>query len=202
MGGYIGPKVKLSRSVGVPIAETSKHTNMRRTTRPGMHGFRPARRSLYGRQLTEKQKLAFYYNVRDRQLRNYMTIANRAKRPTPDVLQQLLETRLDNTLRRLGWARTIWQARQLVNHGHIQVNGRRVDIPSYHVSQGDVISVKEASKPLVKACLESCEERMIPGWLTSEDGKLEGRVERMPFPEDVRLPFDVTYSLVIEFYTR
>lgn len=202
MGGYIGPKVKLSRSVGVPIAETSKHTNPRRTNRPGMHGFRPARRSLYGRQLNEKQKLAYYYNVRDRQLRGYMTQANRAKRSAPEVLQELLETRLDNVLRRLGWARTIWQARQLVNHGHIRVNDRRVDIPSFHVSAGDVITVKDSSKPLVKHCLESVEERLIPSWVVSDDDKLEGKVERMPFPEDVRLPFDVTYSLVIEYYTR
>jgi small subunit ribosomal protein S4 len=202
MGGYIGPKLKLSRSVGVPIAETSKHTNPRRTSRPGMHGFRPARRSLYGRQLTEKQKLAYYYNLRDRQLRLYMAKATRSKRPTPDALSELLETRLDNTLRRLGWARTIWQGRQLVNHGHIQVNGRRVDIPSFHVSAGDVITVKDKSKELVRNCMESVEERLIPGWLTSDDAKLEGKVERMPFPEDVRLPFDIEYSLVIEYYTR
>jgi small subunit ribosomal protein S4 len=202
MGGYIGPKLKLSRSVGVPIAETSKHTNPRRTSRPGMHGFRPARRSLYGRQLTEKQKLAYYYNLRDRQLRLYMAKATRSKRPTPDALSEQLETRLDNTLRRLGWARTIWQARQLVNHGHIQVNGRRVDVPSFHVSAGDIITAKEKSKELVRKCMESVEERLIPGWLASDDAKLEGKVERMPFPEDVRLPFDVEYSLVIEFYTR
>jgi small subunit ribosomal protein S4 len=202
MGGYIGPKLKLSRSVGVPVAETSKHTNPRRTNRPGMHGFRPARRSLYGRQLTEKQKLAYYYNVRDRQLRLYMAKATASKRPTPEALSEILETRLDNVLRRLGWARTVWQGRQLVNHGHIRVNDRRVDIPSFHVSAGDVISVKESSKPLVKRCMESVEERLIPAWLASDDAKLEGKVERMPFPEDVRLPFDVEYSLVIEYYTR
>ena len=202
MGGYNGPKLKLSRSVGVPIAETVKHTNPRRTSRPGMHGFRPARRSLYGRQLTEKQKLAYYYNVRDRQLRLYMAKATKDKRSTPDALSELLETRLDNTLRRLGWARTIWQARQLVNHGHIQVNGRRVDIPSFQVSAGDTISVKDASKELVKRCLDSVEERLTPGWLSSDDAKLEGKVERLPFPEDVRLPFDIEYSLVIEYYTR
>jgi len=202
MGGYIGPKVRLSRSVGVPIAETSKHTNPRRASRPGMHGFRPARRSLYGKQLTEKQKLAFYYNVRDKQLRLYMAKATRSKRSTPEALQEILETRLDNVLRRLGWARTIWQARQLVNHGHIQVNGRRVDIPSFHVSTGDVITVKDKSKGLVKRSLESVEERVIPAWLSSDDARLEGKVERMPFPEDVRLPFEMTYSLVIEYYTR
>ncbi len=202
MGGYIGPKLKLSRSVGVPVAETSKHTNPRRTTRPGMHGFRPARRSLYGRQLTEKQKLAYYYNVRDRQLRTYMAKASKDKRSTPEAFSEFLETRLDNVLRRIGWARTIWQARQLVNHGHIQVNGRCVDIPSAQVSAGDILTVRDKSKPLVKRCMESVEERLIPGWLTSDDAKLEGKVERMPFPEDVRLPFEVEYSLVIEYYTR
>lgn len=202
MGGYNGPKVKLSRSVGVPVAETSKHTNLRRTTRPGMHGFRPARRSLYGRQLLEKQKLAFYYNVRDRQLRKYMAEATRSKRSAPEVLQEELETRIDNVMRRLGWARTIWQGRQLVHHGHITVNGRRATIPSQQVKAGDVIAAREASKKLIKECMESCEERVIPGWLSCDDAKLEARVERMPTPEDVRLPFEITYSLVIEYYTK
>ncbi len=202
MGGYSGPKVRLSRSLGVPIAETSKHLNPRRTTRPGMHGFRPARRSLYGRQLAEKQKLAFYYNLRNAQLRRYMAEATRSKRSTPEMLQQLLETRLDNTLRRLGWARTIWQARQLVSHGHILVNGRKVDRPGYGVQPGDMITVKARSQKLIKACAESCEEPVVPQWLTADNNKWEAQVQRLPVPEDVRLPFEVDFAAVTEFYTR
>jgi len=202
MGGYNGPKVRLSRSLGVPIAETAKHLNLRRTTRPGMHGFRPARRSLYGRQLAEKQKLAFYYNLRNKQLRRYMAMASKSRRPTPEILQELLESRLDNTIRRLGWARTIWQARQLVGHGHFLVNGRKVDRPGYGVSAGDVISVKDKSKAFIKKCIEAADESLVPPWLTADNNRLEANVTRSPFPEDVRLPFEVDFASVTEFYTR
>ena len=202
MGNYCGPKVRLSRSLGVPIAETPKHINMKRTTRPGMHGYRPARRTLYGRQLAEKQKLALYYNIRSAQLRRYMQAAVQSKVNTPEALQEMLETRLDNAIRRLGWTRTIWQARQLVSHGHLKVNGRRVDRPGYGVIAGDVIAVKESSKPYVKQCIASCTEAVVPSWLTPDNDKCEARVVRMPAPEDVRLPFDIDYSLIVELYTR
>lgn len=202
MGNYCGPKVRLSRSLGVPIAETPKHLNLKRNTRPGMHGFRPARRTLFGRQLLEKQKLAAYYNLRDTQFRRYLEKAAKSKTNTPEKLQELLETRLDNTIRRAGWARTIWQARQMVAHGHFYVNGRRVDKPGFGVSPGDVITVKESSKPYVKRCAESCEDVLVPGWIVVDPAKQEIIVQRLPLPEDVRLPFEVNYSMVIEYYTR
>jgi small subunit ribosomal protein S4 len=202
MGSYTGPKLRLTRSLGVPIAETAKHLSPRRTTRPGQHGFRPARRSLYGRQLAEKQKLAFYYNIRNKQLQKYMTIASRSKRPTPDVLQELLESRFDNVIRRCGWARTIWQARQMVSHGHFRVNDHKVDRPGFQVSPGDIITVKDKSKAFVKNAIEAADESFVPAWLNTDNNKLEVRVERMPFPEDVRVPFEVEYALVTEFYTR
>ncbi|HSW44898.1 MAG TPA: 30S ribosomal protein S4 [Phycisphaerae bacterium] len=202
MGNYCGPKVRLSRSVGAPIAETPKHTNMKRTTRPGMHGYRPARRTLYGRQLAEKQKLAMYYNIRNTQLRLYMTKAVQSKVNTPEALQEMLEARLDNVVRRLGWARTIWQARQLVSHGHLKVNGRRVDRPGYSVTAGDQITVKDSSKPYIKQCIASCTEALVPAWLQPDNERCEAQALRMPTPEDVRLPFEIDYTQVVEFYTR
>jgi len=202
MGNYCGPKVRLSRSLGVPIAETPKHINMKRTTRPGMHGYRPARRTLYGRQLAEKQKLSLYYNIRNAQLRRYMQAAVRSKVNTPEALQEMLETRLDNVIRRLGWSRTIWQARQLVSHGHFKVNGRRVDCPGYGVVAGDVVAVKDSSKPYINLCIAACTEAVVPSWLTPDNDKCEAQVLRMPAPEDVRLPFDIDYSLIVELYTR
>jgi small subunit ribosomal protein S4 len=202
MGNYCGPKVRLSRSLSVPIAETPKHINMKRTTRPGMHGYRPARRTLYGRQLAEKQKLALYYNIRDGQFRRYMQKAVQSKVNTPEALQEMLETRLDNVIRRLGWARTIWQARQMVSHGHFKVNGRRVDRPGYGVSPGDAITTKDSSKPYVKQCIAECTEAVVPAWLQPDNEKCEAQVLRVPTPEDVRLPFEVDYTPVIELYTR
>ncbi len=202
MGHYTGPKVRLSRSLGVPIAETAKHLNMRRTQRPGMHGFRRARQSLYGRQLAEKQKLAVYYNLRNGQMRRYMEEAVASSRAAHEVLQESLETRLDNVIRRLGWARTIWQARQMVAHGHIYVNGRKVDRPSFRVRPGDVITPKGRSEKFIKECAETAEGPIAPEWLSLSENKVEARVTRLPSLEDVRLPFEINYSLIIEFYTR
>jgi small subunit ribosomal protein S4 len=202
MGNYTGPKVRLTRRLGVPICETNKHLNPRKGNRPGMHGFRRGRPSLYGRQLAEKQKIACYYNVRDKQLRHYMERASTSKKDNVAALTELLETRLDNTVRRLGWARTIWQARQAVAHGHFFVNGHKVDRPSYNVRVGDVITVRESSQKFVKDCAETCEGPLAPEWLQLEENKLEGRVVRMPAPEDVRLPFEVEYGLVVEYYGR
>ena len=202
MGNYTGPKVRLTRRLGVPIAETAKHLNLRRTSRPGMQGFRRGRPSLYGRQLAEKQKIAFYYNVRDGQMRKYIKTASQSHRDAAVVFQELLETRLDNVIRRLGWARTIWQARQAVAHGHFMINGRKVDRPSFRVRVDDMITVKERSNKFVRACAETAEGPLPPEWLAVEENKLGAKVVRMPTPEDVRLPFEVDHGLILEFYTR
>ena len=202
MGNYTGPKLRLSRRLGVPIAETVKHTNPRRANRPGMHGYRSPRRSLYGRQLTEKQRLAFYYNVRDRQMRLYVSQASKGKGSAADSLRQLLECRLDNVVRRLGWARTIWQSRQLVVHGHLMVNGTKVDRPSYQVKAGDVITASEKSQKFLNGCAESCEEKLVPSWLAAEEGKLVGNVLHVPQTDEIRIPFELEYSLIIEYYTK
>jgi small subunit ribosomal protein S4 len=202
MGNYTGPKVKLSRSLGVPIAETNKHLSPRKQNRPGAHGFRRGRPSLYSRQLAEKQKMARYYNVRDGQLRRSVERASSMTGDNTANLQRILETRLDNVVRRLGWARTIWQARQAVSHGHFRVNGHKVDRPSFEVKPGDAISVRDKSQKFVRECAESCEGLLAGEWLKVDMSKLEGEVVRYPVPEDIRLPFELEASLIIEYYTR
>src|SRR3954449_5078422 len=124
MGRYLGPKVKLSRRVGVPIADIPKHT-AKAVEMPGMHGYRGRRKTEYGVRLTEKQKLRYHYGVLERQFRRYMDMAKKSKGNTASTLSQILETRLDNVLRRLGVGRTIWVSRQIVAHGHVVVDGRK-----------------------------------------------------------------------------
>lgn len=204
MGTYHGAKVRLTRRAGAPIAETPKHTNVRRPTRPGMHGRRRARLSLYGEQLAEKQKLCAYYNLRDRQFTRHVEQAQAVPGSTTDALQQILESRLDNVIRRLRWARTIWQARQMVGHGHFYINGHKVDIPSYLVRPGEEITVKPGSEPFVHAALEAAGESeiQVPAWLSVNNEMLKAKVERLPAPEEVRLPFEIDVAKVIEMYTR
>lgn len=202
MGVYHGPKVRRSRRVGAPIAETPKHTAKRNPSRPGVHGTgRRGRSTLYGTQLTEKQKLCFYYNIRDKQMRRYM--ANASRQPdTGRALVTILERRLDNVIRRLGWGRTIWQIRQLVSHGHFRVNGRKVDIPSFPVEPGDVITMRERSRDRIKEIAATREELALPDWLALDEATMTGRVLRLPALEDLRLPLEVDLAAVVEFYTR
>src|SRR5512138_3509734 len=150
MANYTGPKVKLSRRVGVPIADLPKHTARRQLNAPGMHGFRGRRLRDYGIRLNEKQKLRYHYNVLERQFRRYMAEAGRAKGNTGDALLRILEQRLDNVIRRLGWARSIWAARQIVSHGHVAVNGRKTDVASFQVKQGDKITLKADIQKLIR----------------------------------------------------
>src|SRR5437867_13301576 len=132
MARYLGPKVKLSRRVGVPIADIQKHTG-KELSLPGMHGYRGRRNTEYGVRLTEKQKLRFHYGMLEKQFRRFLDIAKKSKGNTANTMMQLLELRLDNVLRRLGVARTIWAARQIVAHGHVVVDGRKTDISSFRV---------------------------------------------------------------------
>ncbi len=204
MGTYHGPKVRLTRRVGSPIAETPKHTNVRRPTRPGVHGRRRPRRSLYGEQLAEKQKVAAYYNLRDRQFTRHVEQAQAVPGSTTDALQQILESRLDNVIRRLRWARTIWQARQMVSHGHFYIDGHKVDIPSYEVRPGEEITVKPGSEVFVRAAMESAGESeiQVPAWLSVDNDALRAKVLRLPAPEEIRLPFEIDVAKIIEMYTR
>jgi small subunit ribosomal protein S4 len=204
MGRYYGPKIRLSRSVEAPIAETPRHVAPKKQRRPGVHGYRRARRSLYGSQLVEKRKIASYYNVRERQLRRYTQQAQATRIPSQEALQEILESRLDNVIRRLRWARTVWQARQMVVHGHFLVNGRKVDRPSCCVKPGDTITVKQSAQDFVRRCAEATEGMgfRVPDWLSVDQAKLVAAVLHVPQLQEVMLPFDVDYSKIIEFYTR
>src|SRR3954463_13660242 len=142
MARYTGPKVKLSRRVGVPIADIPKHT-AKDLELPGMHGYRGRRNTEYGLALAGKQKMRFHYGVLERQFRRYMDMAKKSKGNTASSMIQLLETRLDNVLRRLGVGRTIWATRQIVAHGHVLVDDVKTDIASYLVEPGQTITFKE-----------------------------------------------------------
>ena len=198
MANYIGPKVKLSRRVGVPIADIPKHTTKRQLNPPGVHGFRRRRLRDYGVRLNEKQKLRYHYNVLERQFRNYMHKASRSKGNTGDLMLQMLERRVDNVIRRLGWARTIWQARQVVAHGHVLINGKKVDRPSYQVQVGDEVTLKDKTHNIIRANLESLPGHEVPGWLSFNPSTLTATIAAVPTPEQV--PFDVNMNLIIEFY--
>ncbi|MEM1355676.1 MAG: 30S ribosomal protein S4 [Planctomycetota bacterium] len=199
MANYTGPKVKLSRRVGVPIADIPKHTTKRQLNPPGMHGFRGRRLRDYGVRLNEKQKLRFHYNVLEKQFRRYVAEAGRLPGNTGTTILRLLEQRLDNVIRRLGWARTIWQARQMVAHGHITVNGGKVDRPSYQVGVGDHIALKKDNgQKLVRDNMESLPGHEVPAWLEYNPSTLEAKIIAVPTPDQV--PFDVNMNLIVEFY--
>lgn len=197
MGRYTGPKVKLSRRVGVPIADIPKHTGGELEI-PGMHGYRGRRNTEYGVRLNEKRKLRYHYNVLERQFRRYLDMARKSKGNTGNSLLQLLETRLDNVLRRLGVGRTIWATRQIVAHGHVVVDGRKTDIASYIVKPGQTITFKEGIHKLLRENMESAAGHNVPGWLEWNPSALTAKVVALPTPEDV--PFEVNMNLIIEFY--
>lgn len=197
MARYIGPKVKLSRRVGVPIADIAKHTG-KELSLPGMHGYRGRRHTEYGVRLTEKQKLRYHYGVLEKQFRHYLTLAKKSKGNTASSLLQLLEMRLDNVIRRLGVARTIWAARQIVAHGHVLINGRKTDIASARVKPGDVITFKDKIGKLLREGMESNVGHNVPAWLDWNPAQLTAKINASPNPEDV--PFEVNMNLIIEFY--
>ncbi|MCA9285626.1 MAG: 30S ribosomal protein S4 [Phycisphaerales bacterium] len=198
MARYIGPKVKLSRRVGVPIADIPKHTAKRQLTPPGMHGFRGRRAKDYGIRKDEKQKLRYHYSVLERQFRGYLDAAARSKGNTGEMLLRALEQRLDNVVRRSGLARTIWAARQLVAHGHVLVNGRKVDRPSFQTKVGDTISVKEGIQKLARENMESMAGLVVPGWISVNPAELSIKVVAVPTSDQI--PFDVNTNMIVEFY--
>jgi len=198
MARYLGPKVKLSRRVGVPIADIPKHTAKRQLTPPGVHGFRGKRPKDYGIRLTEKQKLRYHYNVLERQFRRYMASATRSKGNTGEVLLEMLEARLDNIIRRAGFTRTVFAARQMVVHGHVLVNGSKVDRPSYAGNIGDVITLRERIHKLARENMESLAGHVTPDWLEVVPADLQIRVVSAPSSDGI--PFDVNTNLIVEFY--
>jgi len=198
MANYTGPKVRLSRRVGVPIADIPKHTTKRQLTAPGMHGYRGRRLRDYGIRLQEKQKLRYHYNIMEKQFRLTVDEAKRLPGNSGSILLQLLECRLDNVVRRMGIARTIWAARQMVAHGHVRINGKKVDRPSFKVSLGDTVSIKEKTQKLCRESMESMAGHEVPGWIDFNPSELSAKVVALPSPDQV--PFDVNTNLIIEFY--
>jgi len=198
MARYLGPKVKLSRRVGVPIADIPKHTAKRQLTPPGMHGFRGRRMKDYGIRLNEKQKLRHHYHVLETQFRRYIAEAARRKGNTGEVLLQLLEQRLDNVVRRAGFVRTIWAARQMVSHGHVILNGVKTDRPSCAVKVGDTIILRDRIHKLARENMESMAGHIVPSWMDVNPSELSLKVLSLPTADQV--PFDVNTNLIVEFY--
>ena len=201
MSRYTGPSWKQSRRLGVSLTGTGKEIS-RRNYVPGQHG--PNNRSKlseYGLQLAEKQKLRFSYGLSERQFRNLYVQATKIKEGTIGFnFMTLLEQRLDNVVYRLGLATTRRQARQFVNHGHILVNGSRVDIPSYRVNTGDVISVREKSIK-VPAILEAVEATLgRPSFITFDADKLEGTFTRLPERDEINP--EINEALIVEYYNK
>jgi small subunit ribosomal protein S4 len=182
--------------------DTPKCAVERRDTAPGMHQYRRGKLTDYGVHLREKQKVKHYYGVLERQFRNYFHEATRSKGNTGDTLMSLLERRLDNIVHRLGFGQSRSQARQLVRHGHITVNGRRVDVPSYLVRAGDVIRAKNRAKSLQAVQANASENhRQIPDFLSLIEGPIpEGRVSRLPEAFDCSIP--VQTQLIIELCSK
>ena len=174
----------------------------RRNYAPGQHGQKKNKLSEYGMQLREKQKTKSFYGVGERQFRKYFEMASNKKGITGEILLQILESRLDNVVYRLGFGNSRAQARQLVTHGNFQVNGRKVDIASYLVKQGDVIQVREIRKdnPIIKVNVEANSVRPIPEWLEMNTETLSGKVVRLASREDVDLP--VEEHLIVELYSK
>lgn len=203
MARYTGPKDKISRRFGVALFGPSKALE-RRAFPPGQHGVRAGRRkqSEYAVALGEKQKLRFQFGVLEKQFRLYYAEAVRRRGITGEVLCQLLETRLDNVCYRLGLGNTRSAARQMVNHGHIQVNGKRVDIASFQVKPGDTIGVqdKPSSQQLGLRYMDLTQAVPTKDWLVLDRAAMEGKVVRVPENED--FDHQVNVQLVVELYSR
>lgn len=203
MARYTGPKDKISRRFGVALFGPSKALE-RRAFPPGQHGVRAGRRkkSDYAVALGEKQKLRFQFGVLEKQFRLYYAEASRRRGVTGEVLCQLLELRLDNVCYRLGFGNTRSAARQMVNHGHIQVNGKRVDIPSYQCKPGDVITVqdKPSSQQLGLRYMDLTQAVPLKDWLTLDRASMKGSITRVPENDD--FDHQVNVQLVVELYSR
>ncbi len=202
----IAAKHKIDRRLGCNLWGRPKSPFNKRSSRPGQHGATGMRRKLsdYGVQLFAKQKLRFYYgDLTEKQFRGIFDRAANIKGDTSQILIELLERRLDAIVYRMKFVPTIFAARQLVNHGHIKVNGKRVNIPSYSVKDGDEISLKDKSKEinLIQEAIVS-QEREIPEYIEVDVQEFKGRFLRAPLMHDVPYPVTMEPNLVIEFYSR
>lgn len=202
MARYTGPKHRLCRAEGVALCGLPTCPVLKKSAGPpGQHGQKGHRKlSEYGIQLREKQKVKRIYGIYERQFRNYFKKASKSKTATGEALLEILETRLDNVIFRLNLARTRYQARQLVSHGHVLVNGKRVTIPSFNVKISDVISLSEKVSNLdfIKKQLEDSKNSNLPAWL--ERKATVGKVKSMPKKEDNDI--EINESLIVEFYSR
>ena len=181
---------------------TDKCSVTRRNYAPGEHGQGKKKLSEYGTQLREKQKTRYFYGVGEKQFRKYFEMAENKKGITGENLLQILESRLDNVIYRAGFGSSRAQARQLVNHGHFDVNGEKVDIPSYLIKAGDVISVREVKQDnkIIKVNVEANKARPIPEWLEKDNDKLQIKVVKLASREDVDIP--VEEHLIVELYSK
>lgn len=200
MSKYTGPRYRKSRRLGFSTLETGKDI-AKRPSIPGMHGNKKGKKlSNYGIQLQEKQKVRFMYGLSEKQFKRTFIEAGKMKGVHGEDLLKLLESRLDNMVYRIGFATTRKGARQLVNHGHITVNGKKVNIPSYSCKPGDVIAIKESDRELsiVKSSLEAMHRRVE--FVTYDEAKMTGTYVR--YPERSELNADINESLIVEFYNR
>jgi small subunit ribosomal protein S4 len=206
MARYIGPTCKLARREGTDLFLKSGvraiDSKCNLETRPGMHGAARGRLSDYGLQLREKQKVRRIYGVLEKQFRNYYKEASRLRGSTGENLLKLLECRLDNVVYRMGFGSTRAEARQVVSHRSIMVNGKVLNIPSYQVKPGDVISVREKARNQlrIRAALELAGQRSDVAWVDVDSSKMEGTFKAMPERQD--LSADINENLIVELYSK
>ncbi|UNM95281.1 30S ribosomal protein S4 [Ignatzschineria rhizosphaerae] len=206
MARYIGPKCKLARREGVDLhlksGARSFESKCKHDRAPGQHGSKPGRTSDYGLQLREKQKLKRIYGLLEKQFHLYYKEADRRKGSTGENLLEILECRLDNVVYRMGFASTRAEARQLVSHNSILVNGAKVNIPSYQLKATDTVSIRERSKKQARIAyaLELSEANGLVDWVSVDKTKMEGEFKRIPERSD--LPADINESLVVELYSK
>lgn len=206
MARYIGPKCKLARREGTDLSLKSGakalDAKCNLQTAPGQHGARRGRLSDYGLQLREKQKVKRIYGLLESQFKGYYFEASRRKGATGESILMQLESRLDNVVYRLGFGATRAEARQLVGHKAILVNGKPVNVPSFQVKSGDTIAIREKAKAQsrIQFALEMAKQRTVPAWLDIDDKKLEGTFKRLP--ERSELPSDINEHLIVELYSK
>ena len=208
MARYTGAVCRLCRREGQKLflkgerCYTNKCAIQRRSYAPGQHGQSRKKPSEYGLQLRAKQMTRRYYGVLESQFRHYYELAEKREGKTGEALLSILESRLDNVVYRLGWANSRAEARQLVVHGHFQINGKRVDIPSYLTKPGEVVSIceKSRSNAKIKAVLEANSSRPVPKWLEKNNESLEAKIIAVPTREDIDLAVEET--LIVELYSK
>lgn len=200
MARYTGPRLRVARSLGCDLPGLTTNKIERNPLRPGQHGAQRQKLSDYGLRLREKQKLRFNYGVGETQLRNLVLLARKSAGSPGDKLVELLERRLDNVVFRAGFAATIPAARQLVTHGHVRLNGRRVTIPSIRLLPGDRVTIAERSRDNahVRSALSGCAHR--PEWLEFEESSMQVTMRAMPTIESLLVAVDV--RMVVEFYAN